>query len=219
MQYPKRLIEVDLPIARISEHARRDKTGSISTLHIRWARRPLAACRAVICAALWPDPADPLSPDAFLDRASQILREFAERVYPPKLTQERKQLQSDRHSSSEARRRWERMVAQNNRDSSYRSDDDQDAEELRIDLLNFLADFSNRKNSGIPVYLETCRALPLAAQEELSGIPGMRPLVADPFAGGGSIPLEVLRVGADSFASDLNPVPVLLNTMLLEYIS
>src|SRR5712671_3183479 len=59
--YPKRLIEVDLPIARISAHARREKSirhGHISTLHIWWARRPLAACRAVICAALWPDPVD-----------------------------------------------------------------------------------------------------------------------------------------------------------------
>src|ERR1700739_299694 len=58
---PKRLIEVDLPIKRISAHARREKSirhGHISTLHIWWARRPLAACRAVICAALWPDPVD-----------------------------------------------------------------------------------------------------------------------------------------------------------------
>src|SRR2546423_6701394 len=59
--YAKRLIEVDLPIKRISSHARREKSirhGHISTLHIWWARRPLAACRAVICAALWPDPVD-----------------------------------------------------------------------------------------------------------------------------------------------------------------
>jgi adenine-specific DNA methylase len=48
--YPKRLIEVDLPIKRISAHSRREKSilpGHISTLHIWWARRPLAACRAV----------------------------------------------------------------------------------------------------------------------------------------------------------------------------
>ena len=44
------------------------------------------------------------------------------------------------------------------------------------------------------------------------------PLVVDPFAGGGSIPLEALRVGADAFASDLNPVAVLLNKVTLEYI-
>ena len=67
--YPKRLIEVDLPIKRISAHARREKSirhGHISTLHIWWARRPLAACRAVICAALWPDPTDKLCPISFL---------------------------------------------------------------------------------------------------------------------------------------------------------
>jgi putative DNA methylase len=55
MAYPKRFIEVDLPIKRISEHARREKSirhGHISTLHIWWARRPLAACRAVIRPAL-----------------------------------------------------------------------------------------------------------------------------------------------------------------------
>src|SRR6266536_2888389 len=69
---PKRLIEIDLPIKRISAHARREKSirhGHISTLHIWWARRPLAACRAVICAALWPDPADPLCPATFVTAA------------------------------------------------------------------------------------------------------------------------------------------------------
>src|SRR6187200_186411 len=72
MSYPKRLIEVDLPIKRISAHARREKSirhGHISTLHIWWARRPLAACRAVICAALWPDPADKFCPEGFREVA------------------------------------------------------------------------------------------------------------------------------------------------------
>ncbi len=65
MTYPKRLIEVDLPIKRISAHARREKSirhGHISTLHIWWARRPLDGCRAVLCAALWPDPACSCAP-------------------------------------------------------------------------------------------------------------------------------------------------------------
>ena len=75
----KRLIEVDLPIRRISAHARREKSirhGHISTLHIWWARRPLAACRAVLCAALWPDPADPLCPQSFRDAAARALTKF-----------------------------------------------------------------------------------------------------------------------------------------------
>jgi putative DNA methylase len=64
--YPKRLIEVDLPIKKISAHARREKSirhGHISALHIWRARRPLAACRAIILAALRPDSADPNCPE------------------------------------------------------------------------------------------------------------------------------------------------------------
>src|SRR6185369_6081937 len=80
MDYPKRLIEVDLPIKKISAHARREKSirhGHISTLHIWWARRPLAACRAVICAALWPDPADEQCPQSFREAAARELNAFA----------------------------------------------------------------------------------------------------------------------------------------------
>jgi len=74
MTYSKRLIEVDLPIKRISEHARREKSirhGHISTLHIWWTRRPLAACRAVFRAALWPDLADANCPQSFRARRSR----------------------------------------------------------------------------------------------------------------------------------------------------
>ncbi len=84
--------------------------------------------------------------------------------------------------------------------------------------LDFIADFANWDNSTVQEYLETSRALTQAAHEALGGAPGTRPLVVDPFAGGGSIPLEALRVGADAFASDLNPVAVLLNKVVLEYI-
>src|SRR5215510_10286941 len=80
LTYPNRLIEVDLPIKRISAHARREKSirhGHISTLHIWWARRPLAACRAVICAALWPDPADANCPSSFRDKARAEMTRWA----------------------------------------------------------------------------------------------------------------------------------------------
>src|SRR4029450_7797545 len=79
--YLKRLIEIDLPIKRISEHARREKTtvhGNISTLHIWWARRPHAACRAVLCAALWPDPVDSNCPREFCVEAIQLIGEFSQ---------------------------------------------------------------------------------------------------------------------------------------------
>src|SRR4051794_29763445 len=81
--YPKRLIEVDLPIARISAQSRREKSirhGHISTLHLWWARRPLAACRAVVCAALWPDPVDSLCPPKFRQDAYRLLTELKKRV-------------------------------------------------------------------------------------------------------------------------------------------
>src|SRR6188768_4323181 len=108
LQYPKRLIEVDLPIARISAHARREKSirhGHISTLHIWWARRPLAACRAVICATLWPDPGDPNCPPVFRKAAEQQIKEFARRVFSQKITGEEKQLQEC--ASRESLARWE----------------------------------------------------------------------------------------------------------------
>src|SRR5713226_1504891 len=91
MIYPKRLIEVDLPIRRISAHARREKSirhGHISTLHIWWARRPLAACRAVICAALWPDPADAQCPQAFIKMAREKMIEWASHARQKLLSEE-----------------------------------------------------------------------------------------------------------------------------------
>ena len=198
-QYPKRLIEVDLPIKRISGHARREKSirhGHISTLHIWWARRPLAACRAVICAALWPDPADPLCPDSFRQTARSLMREWAQN-----------------HLELLGEESFGRFVNLQRNPSEL-----EDNEKLRTALLDFIADFSNWDNSIVREYLDTSQALTQAAHEALGGAPGTHPLVVDPFAGGGSIPLEALRVGADAFASDLNPVAVLLNKVVLEYI-
>ena len=198
--YPKRLIEVDLPIKRISIHARREKSirhGHISTLHIWWARRPLAACRAVICAALWPDPADALCPTTFRDKA---LAEML--AWTP---HDRQKL-----LSAESCKRFE---AARQKPALFK-----DPVQLRGALLDFIADFANWDNSTVREYLDSSRALTQAAHEALGGAPGTRPLVVDPFAGGGSIPLEALRVGADAFASDLNPVAVLLNKVVLEYI-
>jgi adenine-specific DNA methylase len=89
---------------------------------------------------------------------------------------------------------------------------------LRNALLDFIADFSNWDNSTIEEYLKTSASITRAAHQAMGRIPGSRPIVADPFAGGGSIPLEALRIGADTFASDLNPISVLLNKIILEYI-
>ena len=192
MKYPKRLIEVDLPIKRISAHARREKSirhGHISTLHIWWARRPLAACRAVLCASLWPDPDDDLCPDSFREKARELMQQWA-----------------DRHLKLLSSESMSRFVAIQKDKTRLK-----DKVELRKALLDFIADFANWDASTVPVFLDTARALTQAAHESLGGLPDTRPLVVDPFAGGGAIPLEALRVGADAFASDLNPVAVLLN--------
>lgn len=197
--YPRRLIEVDLPIKRISVHARREKLlrhGHISTLHIWWARRPLAACRAVICAALWPDPVDEICPESFRQVARAQMGIWA----------------AD-HQKLSGEESWKRFVAISKTPQML-----EDNAVLRQALLDFIADFANWDNSSVREYLDTSQALTQAAHEALGGAPGTRPLVVDPFAGGGSIPLEALRVGADAFASDLNPIPVLLNKVVLEYI-
>src|SRR5204862_1924251 len=80
----------------------------------------------------------------------------------------------------------------------------------RTALLTFIGDFDNWDNAAHPTYLEIGRGLVKAAHPEET------PLVVDPFAGGGSIPLEALRLGCDAFASDLNPVACLINKVLLE---
>jgi len=89
--------------------------------------------------------------------------------------------------------------------------------ELRGALLDFIADFADWDNSTVREYLETSRGLTRSAHLALGGTSD-RPLVVDSFAGGGSIPLEALRIGADTFACDLNPIPVILNKVILEYI-
>jgi len=166
----KRLAEVDFPIAEVSRHSAREKSirhGHPSTLHLWWARRPLAACRAMLMALLLPDPVDKLCPDDFKAKARALLPELVGTIKKDDLA-------------------------------------------LRKALLKFIADFANWDNSAHPVYLKVARGLVKAAHPEET------PLVVDPFAGGGSIPLEALRVGCDAFASDLNTVACLILKVMLE---
>ena len=172
----KRLAEVDFPIAEVSRHAAREKSirhGHPSTLHLWWARRPLASSRAVLMALLLPDPCDANCPPSFKTDARKAL--LAMKTRPSG---------------------WDEQVKTD--------------EGLRRALLKFIADFANWDNSAKPEYLETGRALVKAAHPEET------PLVVDPFAGGGSIPLEALRLGCETFASDLNPVACLILKVMLE---
>ena len=166
----KRLAEVDFPIAEVSKHSAREKSirhGHPSTLHLWWARRPLAACRAMLLALLLPDPCDRYCPKDFKTKARELLPKLLGDIGP-----------TDK--------------------------------ELRQKLLKFIADFANWDFAAHPVYLEVGRGLVKEAYPEET------PLVVDPFAGGGSIPLEALRLGCDAFASDLNPVACLILKVMLE---
>ena len=165
----KRLAEVDFPIAVVSKHAAREKSirhGHPSTLHLWWARRPLASSRAVLLALLLPDPCDPHCPETFKRQATEIL-------------------------------------------SAVRQPPESDAE-LQRGLLWFIGAFANWDMAAHPTYLQVGRNLVRAAHGEEA------PLVVDPFAGGGSIPLEALRLGCEAFASDLNPVACLILKVMLE---
>ena len=186
--------------------------GHIATLHIWWARRPLAACRAVICAALWPDPVD-LS--AWLEKGEEVPAGDSI-VRPVRFLDTAQKCMIDwgkRHLSKVSSELYSTFIKIQQGTTTF-----DDPAQLRRALLDFIADFANWDNSTDKDYLETARKLTQAAHEALGGEKGTRPLVVDPFAGGGSIPLEALRVGADAFASDLNPVAVLLNKVVLEYI-
>ena len=172
----KRLAEVDFPIAEVSRHAAREKSirhGHPSTLHLWWARRPLASSRAVLMALLLPDPCDPHCPNEFKAGARKTLLAM-----------------------------WGRPSGW---DSTIKTD-----EGLRQAMLWFIAEFANWDNSAKAEYLETGRGLVATAHPEGT------PLVVDPFAGGGSIPMEALRLGCDAFASDINPVACLILKTMLE---
>jgi putative DNA methylase len=166
----KRLIEVDFPIAKVSEFSAKEKSirhGHPSTLHLWWARRPLAACRSVLLGLLLPDPCDKDCPPDFATKAWEILS----RRFP---------------TSGKSK------------------------EALRETLLSFIGEFANWELASEPMFLGIARGLVKAAHPEEP------PVVADPFAGGGSIPLEALRLGCEAFASDLNPVACLILKILLE---
>jgi putative DNA methylase len=82
--------------------------------------------------------------------------------------------------------------------------------ELRQELLRFVGVFANWSNAANQAYLDAARALVVAAHGEEA------PLLVDPFAGGGAIPLEALRVGCDVLSSDLNPVACLIQRAVLQ---
>jgi len=151
----KKLIEVALPLEAINIEAAREKSirhGHPSTLHLWWARRPLAACRAVLFASLVDDPSS----------------------------------HKNKFPTTEA----------------------EETERQRLfRIIERLVKWENIGDEKL--YRE-------AWEEILASTNGSPPPILDPFAGGGSIPLEAQRLGLEAHASDLNPVAVLINKALIE---
>jgi adenine-specific DNA methylase len=218
-----RLIEVALPIREISAESVRDKSlrhGHISTLHLWWARRPLAASRAVVFASLVPDPDDPRCPAEF--------RAAVERYLKTHVPGELKYYQRGRqvHRDDDPYRPYEGMP-----------------DTLRNRLLMFIAKWSpeslafetgKAKKAPDPRYLLDDRSLVkwetsdpenpqgrevLRIARELVQIAhgGKIPTVLDPFAGGGAIPLEAGRLGCQPIANDYNPVAYLILRATCEF--
>ncbi|MCF8786806.1 DUF1156 domain-containing protein [Rhodococcus ruber] len=151
----RKLIEVALPLEKINAESAREKSirhGHPSTLHLWWARRPLAAARAVLFAQLVDDPSS--HPDRFPTEEA--------------VAKERKRLH---------------------------------------EIIEQLVAWENSNNENL---------LRQAHEEILASTDGNPPPILDPFAGGGSIPLEAHRLGLEAHASDLNPVAVLINKALIE---
>jgi len=168
---PKKLIEVALPLKVINEACAREKSirhGHPSTLHLWWARRPLAAARAVLFAQMVNDPG-------------------GERGYKSGLTKEQAQAKRD-------------------------------------ELFHIIGDLVQWENTNNESVLRRAREKIMESWRETcrlnAGQPGFNPDVLpachDPFAGGGAIPLEAQRLGLESYASDLNPVAVMINKAMIE---
>jgi putative DNA methylase len=155
LDYKKKLIEVALPLKAINAESAREKSihhGHPSTLHLWWARRPLATARAVIWSSLVDDPSS--HPDEFPTEESQ--------------TKERERL---------------------------------------FGILERLVKWETSNNLEL---------LAEAKAEIMKSTDNNPPALLDPFAGGGSIPLEAQRLGLKAYASDLNPVAVMINKAMIE---
>jgi putative DNA methylase len=202
MTYKKKLIEVALPLEDINREAAREKSirhGHPSTLHLWWARRPLAACRAVLFASLVDDPSECVK---------ELLADAGKRAAAEKELKMRKKA-------------WAALKTTFTRASGagIKSVPDPGAEPKLEDvvvevererLFNIIRELVKWENSNEPRVLNAARA------EIMRSCNGKPPPVYDPFCGGGSIPLEAQRLGLEAHASDLNPVPVLINKALIE---
>lgn len=169
---PKKLIETIIPLDAINEASAREKSirhGHPSTLHLWWARRPLAAARAVIFAQMVNDP----------------LEKYGDNPTP-----------QQKSAATKKRNELFKII-----------------EDLVVWENTNNQDVLNRARAAIKEsWRETCEAYHNAPGFD----PDKLPAFHDPFSGGGAIPLEAQRLGLESWASDLNPVPVMINKAMIE---
>jgi putative DNA methylase len=215
----KKLIEVALPLEAINKASAREKSirhGHPSTLHLWWARRPLAAARAVIFSQMVDDPS------SYVDtlRADPTLKRRAETALKArmKLWEEARELAAKAKGTNLA-------VPEPGPQPTL---DDMLADIERQRLFRIIEDLVLWENTTNEKVLQAARdeiwqswrracaanadhprAMELFDRQRL-------PAFHDPFAGGGALPLEAQRLGLESYASDLNPVAVLINKAMIE---
>jgi putative DNA methylase len=175
MKQTKKLIEVALPLVAINRAARDEKAvprpGHPQTMHYWWARRPLAAARAVIFAQMVDDPS--AHPD----------------IFPTEKKQEKERQRLFRIMEDLVL--WENTT------------NEEVLERARAEIWQSWR-AACAENVSHP------RAKEIFNRHKLPGF-------HDPFAGGGALPLEAQRLGLEAFASDLNPVAVLINKAMIEF--
>ena len=207
-----RLIEVALPIREISAESVRDKSlrqGHISTLHLWWARRPLAASRAVVFASLVPDPDHPECPAEFVTAVNRLLHEEIPSTLKTYGTGRRVQQDPDPYRPYEGipdtpRNRLLTFIAKWSPEWLAFEKGELKVQPKPNAMLDDRSlakwETSNPENDQGQEILRIARAL------VLSGNGGSVPALLDPFSGGGAIPLEAARLGCQAIANDYNPI-------------
>ena len=195
----RKLIEVAMPLDAINTAASREKSirhGHPSTLHLWWARRPLAAARAVIFAQMVDDPSeyvDVLLSDPARKRAAQ------------RALKKRRGETGDRRALAD-------LAAALERERLFRILE-------KLVLWESTTDEEVLKQARTEIWQSWRRACAEHADHPRAAELFDRhalPTFHDPFAGGGSLPLEAQRLGLEAHASDLNPVAVLINKAMIE---
>ena len=212
MKIKKKLIEVALPLAAINTASVREKSirhGHPSTLHLWWARRPLATARAVIFAQMVDDPSgyvDVLLSDTKKRRAAE--RELKKRV----AGHAAKRALARNDAIAEPQSTLEEIIAEQERDRLFA-------------IIEKLVLWENTTNEEVlePARREIWQSWRRACAENAAHPRATEifdrhtlPAFHDPFAGGGALPLEAQRLGLEAHASDLNPVAVLINKAMIE---